>query len=161
METKESLDLFDWIKQNFCLENNFCNANNNKIIQAPVNDHRAIGLLEKLNQTIRNRLACIEEEQWVYNALHVKHAIKIIIHQLRIRKQKTTNILPFKLYFGRRLNVQLSVISTKPELSDHYLDDDTVTPEDVLPYDKWLNGYRSDNEVEIGMTRATRDPSER
>ena len=165
---------FPWsirLDQAKCLVGNqvktFCNKNNNKIIEAPLNDHRAIGLVEKLNQTIKNRLACIEEVKSVYNALHVKHAIKIIIHQLRICKQKTTKILPFEVHFGQRPNIPLSVISSKPKLSNisyeniinHYLDDDTVTPEDILPYDKWLNVYRSDNEVEIGMTRATRDPS--
>ena len=41
----------------------FCNKNNIQIIEAPVNDHRAIGLVERLIQTIKNRLACIKEEK--------------------------------------------------------------------------------------------------
>ena len=40
-----------------------CNKNNINIIEAPVNDHRAIGLVERLTQTIKNRLACIKEEK--------------------------------------------------------------------------------------------------
>ena len=40
-------------------------------------------------------------------------------------------------------------------------DDDTVTPEAILPDDKWVNGYRSDIEVELGMTRAARDANAR
>ena len=60
----------------------FCNKNNIEIIEAPVNDHRAIGLVERLIQTIKNRLACIKEEELSTRAFHVKHALKIIIHQL-------------------------------------------------------------------------------
>ena len=41
----------------------FCNKDNIEIIEATVNSYRAIGLLEELNQTIKNRLACIKEEE--------------------------------------------------------------------------------------------------
>ena len=63
----------------------------------------------------------------------------------------------------------MSVIWTKPEMSNltyenivnHYLDEDTVMPEEILPDDKWVNGYRSDIEVEVGMSRATHEAKER
>ena len=42
-----------------------------------------------------------------------------------------------------------------------YLDEDTGTPEAILPQEKWENGYRSDIEVEKGMTRATKDANDR
>ena len=143
----------------------FCNKNNIDIIEAPVNDHRAIGLVERLIQTIKKRLACIKEEKSSINAFHVKHALKIIIHNLRICKQRTTKISPFEAHFGRKPNTPLSVISTKPKLSNltyenivnHYLDEDTVMPDEILPDDKWVNGYRSDIEVEVGMSRATHE----
>ena len=143
----------------------FSNKNNIDIFEAPVNDHRAIGLVERLIQTMKNRLACIKEGKSSTNAFHVKLVLKIIIHQLRICKQKTTKIWPFEAYFGRERNTPLSVISTQPKLSNltyesivnYYLDEDTVMPEEILPDDKWVNGYRSDIEVEIGMTRASQD----
>ena len=56
----------------------FCNKNNIEIIEAPVNGHRAIGLLERLNQTIKNRLACIKEEESANNALHVQNALRLL-----------------------------------------------------------------------------------
>ena len=123
---------------------NFCNKNNIDIIEAPVNDHRAIGLVERLIQTIKSRLACIKEEKSTKNAFHVKYTIKIIIHQLRIGKQKTTKISPFAAHFGRKPNTPLSVISTRPKLSNlsyemfvnHYLDEDTVMKEEILPHEK-------------------------
>ena len=34
-------------------------------------------------------------------------------------------------------------------------------PEDILPDDNWLYGYKSDIELEMGKTRATRDANER
>ena len=59
----------------------------------------------------------------------------------------------------------MSVISTKPKWSNlsyenivpPFSDDDTVTREAILPDDKGLNGYRSDIEVELGMTPAARE----
>ena len=109
------------LDQEKCLIGNqvktFCNKNNIDIIEAPVNDHRAIGLVERLIQTIKNRLACIKEEKSSTNDFHVKHALKIIIHQLRICKRKRTKISPFGAHFGRKTNTLLSVISTIPKLS--------------------------------------------
>ena len=89
----------------------FCNTNNIDIIEAPVNNHRANGLVERLIQTIKNRFASIKEKKSSINAFHVKHALKIIIHQFRIFKQRTTKISPFEAHFGRKRNIPLSVIS--------------------------------------------------
>ena len=147
----------------------FCNKNNIDIIEAPVNDNRAIGLVERLIQMIKNRLVCIKEEKLSTNAFHVKQALKIIIHQLRICKQKTTQTSPFEAHFVRKPNTPLSVISTTPKLSNltyesivnYYLDVATVMPEEILPEDKWVNGYRSDIEVELGMSRATQEAKTR
>ena len=96
------------LDQGKCLVGNqvktFCYTNNIDIIEAPVNDHRAIGLVERLIQTIKNRLACIKEEKLSTNAFHVKLALKIIIHQMRICKQKTTKTSPFEAHFGIKPN---------------------------------------------------------
>ena len=125
--------------------------------------------MERLIQTIKNRLACIKEEKLSTRAFHVKHALKLIIHQLRICKQRTTKTSPFEAHLGRKPDTPLSVIATRPKLSNltckniinHYLDEDTVMPEEFLPDDKWVNGYRSDIEVEISMTRASNEAKER
>ena len=73
----------------------FCNKNNIEIFEAPVNNHHAIGLVERLLQTIKNRLAFTENENVANNSFHVKRAIKIFIHQLRIYKEKTKITSPF------------------------------------------------------------------
>ena len=75
---------------------NFCNKNKIEITEAPVNDHRAIGLEERLIKTIKSRLAFIKVEKSANNAFHIKYALKIIIHQLRICKEKTTKSRPSK-----------------------------------------------------------------
>ena len=93
----------------------------------------------------------------------------MIIHQFRICKQRTTKISPFEADFGRKPNTPLSVTSTKPKFSNltyenivnHYSDEDTVMPEEILPDDKWVNWYRSNIEVEVGMSRATHEARER
>ena len=97
---------------------NFCNKTNIENIEAPVNDHCATGLVKGLIQRIKSRLECIKEEKSANNAFHVKYALKIIIHQLRICKQKTIRISPFEAHFGRKPNTPLSVISTKHKLSN-------------------------------------------
>ena len=61
------------------------------------------------------------------------------------------------------------MIASKPILSNltyenivnYCLDEDRVMPEKMLTNDKWVNGYRSDIEVEIGMTRASRKAKNR
>ena len=41
---------------------NYCNENNTNILDAPVDDHRAIGLVERMIQTIKRRLSCMKDE---------------------------------------------------------------------------------------------------
>ena len=60
----------------------FYSQNNVKLIEAPIHDHRAIGLVERLIQTIKNRLACIKTA--ARNQINVKASINSIIYQLRI-----------------------------------------------------------------------------
>ena len=115
---------------------NFCMKNNITLIPAPANDHRAIGLVERLIGTIKQRLACIKEANKELNSFTIKAALKSIIYQLRICKHKTTKLSPFESHFGRKANTPLSNISTQPKSSDlsyektlnHYLDEETVTP---------------------------------
>ena len=55
----------------------FCSQNNIQLIEAPIHDHRAIGLVERLIQTIKNRLACIKTA--AQNQFNVKASINSII----------------------------------------------------------------------------------
>ena len=55
-----------------CQLNNFFSRNNISAKDAPVNDHRAIGVTERLKQTNMNRLACFKEEKSATNLFHIK-----------------------------------------------------------------------------------------
>ena len=79
-----------------------CNQNNIQLIEAPIQDNRAIGLVERLIRTIKNRLACIKTA--AQNQFNVKASINSIIYQLQICRQKTINISPFEAHFGRKAN---------------------------------------------------------
>ena len=160
------------IDQAHCLIGNqvkkFCMKNNITLIPAPANDHRAIGLVERLIGTIKQRLACIKEANKKSNSFTIKAALKSIIYQLRICKHKTTKFSPFESHFGRKANTLLSNISTQPKSSDlsyeknlnHYLDEETVTPNELLPEDHWCNS-RSDDEIERNMCKASKDATTR
>ena len=134
---------------------NFCMKNNITLIPAPATDLRAIRIIERLIGTIKQRLACIKEANKESNSFTIKAASKSIIYQLRICRHTTTKLSPFESHFGRKANTPLSNISTQPKSSDlsyekilnHYLDEETVTPNELLPEDHWGNS-RSDDEIE-------------
>ena len=63
-----------------------------------------------------------------------------------------------KSLIGRDLFDQLGLAVTQSTILK---DEDTVMPEEILPDEKWVNGYRSDIEVEIGMTRANTEAKSR
>ena len=118
--------------------------NNITLIPAPANDPCAIKLVERLIGTIKQRLGCIKEANKELNSFSIKAALKSIIYQLCICKHKTTKFSPFESHFGRKANTPLSNISTQPKSSDlsyekilnHYLDEETVTPNELLPEDQ-------------------------
>ena len=99
----------------------------------------------------------------------IKEALKLIVCQLRICKQKTTNVTPFQANFGRKPNTPLSNISTIPKPSNlsyenflhHYLDADAVPVENYLDDNGWVTGDRSDILVEEDMQKAQVDAGRR
>ena len=147
---------------------NFCKQHNINIITAPVIDHRAIELVERLIKTIKRRLNCMKLDSR-NNTFTIKEAKKSIVYQLRICKQKTTNVTPFQAHFGRKPNTPLSNISTIPKSSSlsyesilhHYLDADTVPVEDYLDDNGWVSGDRSDILIEEAMQKAQVDAGRR
>ena len=121
----------------------FCNQNKIQLITAPIHNHRAIGLVEGLIQTIKNRLVCIKTA--ARKRFNLKASINSFIYQLRICPQKTINISPFVAHVGRKPNTPLSNISTEPDSSSvtykpiltKYLDMETVRWEELISEDQW------------------------
>ena len=103
------------------------------------------------------------------NTFTIKEAIKSIVYQLRICKQKTTNVTPFQAHFGRKPNTPLSNISIIPKSSNlsfdnilhHYLDADTVPVKDYLDDNGWVTGDRSDILKEKARQKAHMDAGRR
>ena len=93
---------------------NYCKQHNINLITTPAHDHRAIGLVERLIQTIKRRLVCMKLDS-KKTTFTIKETIKSIVYQLRICKQKATNVTPFQAHFGRKPNTPLSNISTSPK----------------------------------------------
>ena len=101
-------------------------------IFAPANDHRAIGLVEHLIQTIKRQLSCMKSQ--LNKNFNLDYSLYAIIQRLRISKQKTIDITPFEAHFGRKCNTPISNITTIPNNTNlnynniikHYLDEDTI-----------------------------------
>ena len=91
----------------------YCKNNNIKLILAPVGDHRATGMIERLIQTIKRRLSVLNNDT---NLSKITLADKIaeIIQEIKIIPNTTTKIAPYTAHFGRKINTQLSNIVTKP-----------------------------------------------
>ena len=129
---------------------NYCNENNINIFDAPVGDHRAIGLVERMIQTIKRRLSCMKAGH--KETFSTSAAIKLIISDLRLTKQKTTKIAQFEAHFGCPADTPLSNISTVPsslnltfeKIINYYFDADTVPAEAFLDDAGWINPDRSD-----------------
>ena len=128
----------------------FCSQNNIQLIDAPIHDHRAIGFVERLIHTFKNRLACIKTA--AQNPFNLKASINSINYQLSICRQKTINISSFEAHFGRNANTPLSNISTKPDpnsltykrILNKYLDLETVRMEELISEVNWDVEARSD-----------------
>ena len=140
---------------------NYCNENNIHILDAPVGDLRAIGLVERTIQIVKRRLSCMKNENKETFATSI--AIKQIFSDLRLTKQKTTKITPFEAQFGRPANTPLKKISTVPsslnlnyeKIINHNLDANTVPADDFLDESGWVNPDRSDLEIGKNVSGTT------
>ena len=130
---------------------NYCNENNINILDAPVGDHRAIGLVERLIQTIKRQLSCMKTEN--KDSFSTSKAIKQIISDLRVTRQKTTQITPFEAHFGRLVNTPLRNISTCPSSLNLTYERTIIHLDDA----GWVNPERSDLEIETAMNKAQQD----
>ena len=94
------------------------NRNNIKSIFAPANDHRSIGLVERLIQTVKRRLRCIKLDPKL-RPFNIKQSLRQITQELRICRKKATKISPFEAHFGRCANTPITNITTKPKVKTY------------------------------------------
>ena len=94
-----------------------CKNKNIKLILAPAGDHRGRGMVERLIQTIKRRLAVLDiDPDWSNKTLSSRLAN--IIENIRLIHNKTTKTTPFEAHYGRKPNTELSNIVTKPSLNN-------------------------------------------
>ena len=88
----------------------FCNSNSIKILFAPVDDHRAIGVDERMIQKLKRRLVVrIDKTNTPYR---LASDVAEIIKTLRLTSHGFTKISPFEAHLGRKPNTPLSNIAT-------------------------------------------------
>ena len=150
----------------------FGTENNITPIYAPANDHRAIGLVERIIQTIKRQLSCMKSQ--LNKKFNLENSLKAIIQRLRISKQKTITITPFEAHFGRKCNRPISKITTKSDsknlnynaIINYYLDEDTILGRSYLTDEQWADTTLcSDKEIErvicAASTRARTEQEKR
>ena len=89
----------------------FCNSNNIKLLFAPVDDHRAIGVVERMIQTLKRRLAVMRIDK-TNTPYRLASDVAEIIKTLRITPYGVKQISLFEAHLGRKPNTPLSNIAT-------------------------------------------------
>ena len=95
----------------------YCKKKNIKLIFPPVDDHRAMGMVERLIRALKTRLSVIKlvkNNQPYILASDVAELIKT----LRITPHATTKITLFEAHYGRKSNNFLRNVSTSPKVSN-------------------------------------------
>ena len=89
----------------------FCNTNNIKLLFAPVNGHRAIGVVERMIQTLKCRLGVMGMDP-ANTPYKLASDVAEIDKTLRITPHGVTKISPFETHISRKPNTSLSHLAT-------------------------------------------------
>ena len=139
----------------------FCNRNNINIVCAPANDHRFIGLVKRLIQTVKRRLGCIklDTNQRPFN---IKQSLRKVAQELGICRKKATNVSPFEAHFGRPANTPITNLTSCadsrnlkwPNIKSDYLDDNIMGNVELITDERWIQEtLDSDEEVKASKQR--------
>ena len=128
-------------------------------------DHRATGMIERLIQTIKRRLSAINSDtNWSQVTLADK--VAEIIQEIKLIPNTTTKIAPYTAHFGRKVNTQLSNITTKPSqnnmsyknIKNFYLDKRRGLKQPMLNAESiWNIETDSEPELDIRFNEDTPD----
>ena len=118
--------------------------------------------MEPLIQTVKSRLSCIKLDNR-NNTFTIKEAIKLIVYQLSVCKQKTTKVTHFQAHFGRYPNTPLIVLVQYQSLQIYHMK--TFSPlfrrrhssRGGLDDNGSVTGDRSDIPIEEAMQKAQVD----
>ena len=94
---------------------NFYNYEGIELIDSPIRDHRAIGMVERTIASIRNYiLAYLREDK----TQKIKKMIYRALSALRFVPLSKTKLTPFEAYHGREANTALRNLTKKPSLKN-------------------------------------------
>ena len=94
-----------------------CKSNNKKLLFAPVDDHRSIGVVERLIQTLKRQLGVIKIDL-KNTPFKIASSVAENIKTLRITPRGVTKITPFEAHMSRKANTPLSNITTNSSASN-------------------------------------------
>ena len=100
--------------QNFLI---YCKTNTINLKCSPVDDHSAMGMVERLTRTLKSRLANMKIDK-TNKPFKLASDVAELIRTLRITPNATTKAIPSQTCFGRKVNTPLSNLSTSPKLSN-------------------------------------------
>ena len=134
----------------------FCKNKNIKLILAPAGDHRGTGMVERLIQIIKRRLAVLDiDPNWSNTTLI--NRLANIIENIRLIPNTTTKISPFEAHFGRKPNTEISNITTKAShknltyknLTNYCLDKKVLKQNALTMEEIWRRDGESEQELDI------------
>ena len=134
----------------------FCKEKNIKLIFSPTHDHRASGMVERLIQTLKRRLATMNIDP-IWDNTTIAEKISEIIESIRLIPTRVTKISPFQAHFGRPKNTELSNILTKPnthhlsydKIKSFYLDKRLLQNPSLTPAAIWDRDTNSELNLDI------------
>ena len=91
----------------------FCEDKNNKLIFSPTHEHRASGMVGRLIQILKRRLASMNIDP-MGTDYKLAEKISEIIESIKLIPNWVTKIPPFEAHFGRSINTELSNLLTHP-----------------------------------------------
>ena len=89
----------------------FCKSNKIKLLFAPVDDHRSIGVVERLIQKLKRRLSVMKTDP-NNTPFKIVSSLAEIFKKLTITPHRVTKNTPFEAHMGRKANTPLSKITT-------------------------------------------------
>ena len=134
----------------------FCKNKKIKLILAPAGHHRGTGMVERLIQTIKRRLAVLDiDPNWSNTTLADRLAN--IFENIRLIPNTTTKISPFEAQFGRKPNTEISNITTKAShknltyknLTKYCLDKQLLKQNALTMEEIWKRDGESEEDLDI------------
>ena len=131
----------------------YCKSKNIKLIFAPVDDHRSMGMVERLIRILKTRLSIMKIDKNI-SPYKIASDVAELIKTLCITPHTTTKITPFEVHYWRKPNTPLTNICTTPKISRENtnlscLDDKILTKSALTPEAIWNRDISSEDELSV------------